>query len=404
MLRLTSANTRHEAAAEPSYKCPPRPDCTFPSAPPPAVAARPPSIQSHHLRLPLVFAMTLVHPPASVDFTSPSPQSFSFPSSGPSSTMPMLHTPPSSSTTCRPPHRQIHRNRASYSCHSCRRRKVKCDRQHPTCGNCSKMAETCVYSDNTGKGAASKEKNKLRERPTPSTPEHRDPQFSGAHSPPKRLRTTSGVSVATIGSEDDSGSSTHGSSHSRSSSLNQADFLALNSPFQEPTTLPHIPHPPLPVASLPSSKEGELETRLAEIVGQLYRYAYTHHTSPPPPGLLTPENPVGQWPPQQLPDHARPQGLVAKTRDHEVVSSSPKSAPVPLERALPQKSPIRTWARPTSLGATHFAPSKDGVADDVALGYLSIQENGRSRYVGTSFWAILSNEVCIWNAPQPCRS
>ena len=379
------------------------PTIIFLSSSPSAVAARPPSIHNHCTSIVLfIFIMTLVHPPTSVDFTSSSPQSFPFPSSGPSSNLPMLHTPPSSNTTCRPPHRQIHRNRASYSCHSCRRRKVKCDRQHPTCGNCSKMAETCVYSDNTGKGAASKEKNKNRERPTSSTSEPQDSQFIGSNSPPKRMRTTSGVPVATIGSEDDSGSnSSRSTSHSRSSSLNQADFFALNSPYQESTTLPHTPHHPMPVTSLSNIKEGELETRLAEIVGQLYRYAYTHPSSPPPTGLLSPESPVGQWPPQQLQDHPRPHGSVAKTRDHEATSSSPKSTPVQLERGLPQKSPIRTWARPTSMGPTHFATSRDGVADD-ALGYLSIQENGRSRYVGTSFWAILSNEV-YFRTPSPPR-
>lgn len=45
--------------------------------------------------------------------------------------------------------RQIHRNRASYSCHSCRRRKVKCDQVHPTCANCAKHNETCTYNDNS---------------------------------------------------------------------------------------------------------------------------------------------------------------------------------------------------------------------------------------------------------------
>lgn len=34
---------------------------------------------------------------------------------------------------------------------------------------------------------------------------------------------------------------------------------------------------------------------------------------------------------------------------------------------------------------------------DVALGHLSIQENGRSRYVGGSFWALLSSEVSSQN-------
>ena len=43
--------------------------------------------------------------------------------------------------------RQITRNRTSYSCVTCRRRKVKCDKTRPICGGCQKANEDCVYSD-----------------------------------------------------------------------------------------------------------------------------------------------------------------------------------------------------------------------------------------------------------------
>ncbi|KIX07844.1 uncharacterized protein Z518_02498 [Rhinocladiella mackenziei CBS 650.93] len=41
--------------------------------------------------------------------------------------------------------RQITRNRTSYSCLTCRRRKVKCDKVHPVCGGCKKANEHCLY-------------------------------------------------------------------------------------------------------------------------------------------------------------------------------------------------------------------------------------------------------------------
>ncbi|KAJ6263523.1 hypothetical protein Dda_2087 [Drechslerella dactyloides] len=47
------------------------------------------------------------------------------------------------------PQKQIHRNRAQHICYSCRRRKVKCDRQHPVCGGCAKMGVPCEWSDNS---------------------------------------------------------------------------------------------------------------------------------------------------------------------------------------------------------------------------------------------------------------
>lgn len=42
----------------------------------------------------------------------------------------------------------IKRPRLALSCFECRRRKVRCGREHPQCTNCSRMNETCVY--NTG--------------------------------------------------------------------------------------------------------------------------------------------------------------------------------------------------------------------------------------------------------------
>ena len=41
--------------------------------------------------------------------------------------------------------RQITRNRTSYSCQACRKRKVKCDKTHPKCGACVRTGEECVY-------------------------------------------------------------------------------------------------------------------------------------------------------------------------------------------------------------------------------------------------------------------
>ncbi|KAF2665066.1 hypothetical protein BT63DRAFT_429017 [Microthyrium microscopicum] len=39
----------------------------------------------------------------------------------------------------------IRRTRPSYSCEQCRRRRVGCDRVHPTCSACSKTGSACVY-------------------------------------------------------------------------------------------------------------------------------------------------------------------------------------------------------------------------------------------------------------------
>ncbi|OAL20367.1 hypothetical protein AYO22_08861 [Fonsecaea multimorphosa] len=49
------------------------------------------------------------------------------------------------SSHARPEKRQITRNRTSYSCLTCRRRKVKCDKVHPICGGCQKADVDCLY-------------------------------------------------------------------------------------------------------------------------------------------------------------------------------------------------------------------------------------------------------------------
>lgn len=52
----------------------------------------------------------------------------------------------STNVTSKPDKRQITRNRTSYSCITCRRRKVKCDKVHPVCGGCTKANEECLYT------------------------------------------------------------------------------------------------------------------------------------------------------------------------------------------------------------------------------------------------------------------
>ncbi|OJZ82061.1 hypothetical protein ASPFODRAFT_51749 [Aspergillus luchuensis CBS 106.47] len=46
-----------------------------------------------------------------------------------------------------PKPRQTKRPRLSLSCIVCRRRKVRCGREHPQCANCVRMKENCVYKN-----------------------------------------------------------------------------------------------------------------------------------------------------------------------------------------------------------------------------------------------------------------
>ena len=53
------------------------------------------------------------------------------------------------------------RNRPVVSCLSCRSRKSKCDREHPTCGTCKVNGITCVYRSNPKDGSKSSAQDRL---------------------------------------------------------------------------------------------------------------------------------------------------------------------------------------------------------------------------------------------------
>ncbi|CCX15257.1 Similar to Uncharacterized transcriptional regulatory protein C139.03; acc. no. Q9UTN0 [Pyronema omphalodes CBS 100304] len=264
------------------------------------------------------------------------------------------------------------------------------------------MVEMCVYSDNTGKGAANKEKNKNRDRSagancTNGGEKHR--YTAPSESPPKRLRTNSGASVASALSSSCEDSTENYRGHSRSSSLNQLHKINESpnmAPYQEPRrhSVQHIQHPPPPSSIALSNiiKEGELENRvnrLAEIVDQCYRFAAYNQSQPSSPVLnMSPEvdhseknGQLSQWPPQQIPNMRSGSVSFAREAPQHLVQ------PVQSTYQIPNNTPVQL------LPPNSFAPA----ADKVAMGHLSIQEDGRSRYVGTSFWALLSNEITELN-------
>lgn len=60
--------------------------------------------------------------------------------------------------------RRIIRNRPSLSCSACRRRKIKCEKQRPSCANCVRSGDECIYdsdADHREKAAAKKRKVSL---------------------------------------------------------------------------------------------------------------------------------------------------------------------------------------------------------------------------------------------------
>lgn len=275
--------------------------------------------------------------------------------------------------------RQIHRNRISYSCHACRRRKVKCDRGHPICGNCTRTSDLCVYDEQTKKRDSKGTNQQQNNQNAPRT---------------KRRRTWEG--------SEDSGASF---APNTTSSVNPPESLFSGRRKQE-----------------------DLETRmnrLAEIVDKWYKDAYSQGVLPGAgrqtsnasldvgsfnrAGGDTGQSTFSSGFPQDRPQFSDAlqqfDRLASQNDDSSSRSMSGSSAssttqsPLSHTALTPGSSASgHSHSCMAELEAAKAANCQDEV-DDLGLGHLSIQGHGRSRYVGNSFWAVISNEV-IYRLPS----
>ncbi|KAI2737860.1 transcriptional regulator family: Fungal Specific TF [Penicillium roqueforti] len=215
--------------------------------------------------------------------------------------------------------RQITRNRASYSCHTCRRRKVKCDKIHPICGNCVKNNTECIYDvssqkdDDRRDGSPQNIHGIKRRREMPRTLEEDVDELQSLYGHLKRAEST--------GEKPD-----------------------------------------------PSA----IESRLDKLMSMIERLGRNGQT------LEDVEIQATAVEPTQL-DDSRPSNSLDGNK------TPPRST-----------SPRRIAAESSS---DEF-PIPSGQATDLVdpvgslnLGHLSLEDGGRSRYVGTTYWAYISGEI-----------
>ncbi|KAK1138489.1 hypothetical protein N8T08_002472 [Aspergillus melleus] len=214
--------------------------------------------------------------------------------------------------------RQITRNRASYSCHTCRRRKVKCDKVHPTCGNCLKTGNECIYD--------AMPKDELRS------------QTKEGHGV-KRRREMSGP----VDDEVDDVQSVY-------SHLKQAGS-------SEQKTGAH-----------------GIEARLDKLTSMIERLSKTNQ-------------PLDAAQKQLL---AQNVSLEAARRDARQANG------LPLKSGNSRPGSPRRAADSSGdefpIPAGHATDLVDPIGS-LNLGHLSLEDGGRSRYVGTTYWAYISNEI-----------
>ncbi|KAJ5921822.1 hypothetical protein N7516_009525 [Penicillium verrucosum] len=219
--------------------------------------------------------------------------------------------------------RQITRNRASYSCHTCRRRKVKCDKIHPICGNCVKNNTECIYDvssqkdDDARDGSSQNSHGVKRRREMPRTLEEGVDELQSLYGQLRRAESTG-----------------------------------------------EKPDP------------GAIESRLDKLMSMIERLGESGQT---------------------LEDA----GVQATTLDAKVEPTQlggPRASNDPNENETPSRS--TSPRRIAAESSNDEFPIPSGQATDLVdpvgslnLGHLSLEDGGRSRYVGTTYWAYISGEI-----------
>ena len=244
----------------------------------------------------------------------------------------------------------ITRNRASYSCHNCRRRKIKCDKTHPVCGACQRTSEDCVYNDNN----------------------NQDP-------------TSTSTSTYTESSPEDI----------RSGVKRRIDVSASRESSTDRTS------PTTSEGTYEPGKQSSIEDRLDRLTSLVEALSKGSNGS------------IGKAHDEPVDNFGHRLGLReidgngVPPRRNSLKFGSTASAAVRAaanqssrqqdrDRSRGQSSERANdrakWTPEPALPAGEASELADPMSK-MNLGYLSVQEGGRSRYVGPTFWAYVSDEI-----------
>ncbi|MCJ1390341.1 hypothetical protein MMC18_003200 [Xylographa bjoerkii] len=236
------------------------------------------------------------------------------------------------SSTGSTPGKQITRNRVSYSCHACRRRKIKCDKIQPICGNCRKSKDRCSY-DTVASPVAE----------------------SSSRSAPKRRRTATSSEAPPQVEDGES-----------SSSANESP----------PKTRP-------PASAIPSDINERLD-RLTTLVEQLSR---KDATNPSVSAEKQPQNVSREPARRALPGRAKANSPQGPSKQSSAKSPSTHAS----SSGTGEEGDDNISEQPD---ASYDTTDGEG---ELTLGHLSLQEDGRSRYVGNTHWAYVAGEIAELN-------
>ncbi|KAK2813880.1 hypothetical protein FQN50_000281 [Emmonsiellopsis sp. PD_5] len=233
--------------------------------------------------------------------------------------------------------KQITRSRVSKSCHTCRRRKVKCDTVHPICGTCEKTKSECHYSSRPFADPSSQ-------------PRHDIVRDSSSHGNKRRRELSEPIEDV------------------------QAETL---SPYN---ILKEIQRGQEALREQYSDSQA-IAARLDELSAIVAKWNQTHG-----PRSLEELNM-----PLQRGGQVSGAGVTSDSiKDPSDTTSAPLGAPKPQFRQTSQ----------TENSSGDDFPIPSGLETDLVdpigslnIGHLSLEDGGKSRYVGTTYWAYISREI-----------
>lgn len=252
--------------------------------------------------------------------------------------------------------RQITRPRPSLSCAICRRRKVRCGREQPTCYNCVKMNEACEYETD------------MSDQP-------------GLQAKRNQPRTTAFETHTNWTARDKRSSASTQQAHSSESSRESTD-----------------------ASSDPSASTDDTPSSAS---------ASSRHPSSNASASLFPQRPQSQGLAQGFSNEQQswnPAGHERQENQQFGTSSSRKRPHTPLGYITPQRehgprgdtamldSPVSYPSTRGNNKATTYATSDGGDGQEEAdvlndPGYLTVQGGGQMRYVGVAFWGLVKGHV-----------
>lgn len=250
------------------------------------------------------------------------------------------------------------------------------------------MVDACVYSDNTGKGSAAKNKTSSKRSPTkPAAVSGEPEETSNSKAPLRGKREASDTyGYSTSGSEAEKVETpTPAARRAEIPTPDSTHAIHDTSPGHTPKVKHQSASPvihPAAVAELPSDAAiRQAQINMEHHVRTLDTAVALHHAR-----KLTSVNMT----------HFKQATMTSgsgSSSGEEWGGDTDQSGGADEHHDMEENARVRQERRMGS-GAESDDGTNAGMQElDVALGHLSIQENGRSRYVGGSFWALLSSEV-----------